>query len=124
MNQICDSTVRGNLQFHNNGTAVEIGSGSRTCLGNSIGGNARGAENNTGATAIFDNVIIGNFQDQNNSARTQVFDNFVKHSLQCQNNSLQFWAGRTLPTRNKASAHHFKFTTLVWLSPFLMLGDS
>lgn len=87
VNQICDSTVGGNLQFHNNGTAVQIGSGSSTCLGNSVGGNAE-VQNNTGATAIFDNVIVGNFQDQNNSARTQVFDNFVEHNLQCQSNSV------------------------------------
>lgn len=44
-------------------------------------------QNNTGATAIFDNVIVGNLQDHDNSARTQVFNNFVEHNLQCQNNA-------------------------------------
>jgi hypothetical protein len=85
-NQICDSTVRGNLQFHNSGTAVEIGSASRSCLGNIIGGNVE-VQNNTGSAAIFDNVIVGNLQDQNNTAPTQVFNNFVEHNLQCQSNS-------------------------------------
>jgi hypothetical protein len=85
-NRICDSTVRGNLQFHNNGTAVEIGSASRSCLGNTIGGNVE-VQNNMSSTAIFDNVIVGDLQDHNNTAPTQVFDNFVERNLQCQNNS-------------------------------------
>jgi hypothetical protein len=85
-NQICDASVHGNLQFHNNGTAVEIGSLSQSCLGNTVGGNVE-VQNNTGSAAILDNVILGNLQDNNNTAPTQVFDNFVEQNLQCQNNS-------------------------------------
>jgi cytoskeletal protein CcmA (bactofilin family) len=84
-NQICDTMVRGNLQFHNNGAAVEIGSAAPSCAGNIIGGNLE-VQNNTGSTAIFDDVVVGNLQDQDNSAATRVFDNFVKQNLQCQNN--------------------------------------
>ncbi len=85
-NQICDTTVRGNLQFHNNGAAVEIGSVSTSCAGNIIGGNVE-VQNNFGSTAIFDNVVVGNLHDHNNTAPTQVFDNFVERDLKCQNNS-------------------------------------
>ena len=85
-NQICDATVRGNLQFQNNGTAVEIGSASPSCAGNIIGGNLE-VQGNTGRTAIFNDIVVGNLQDQNNTAATQVFDNFVEQSLQCQNNT-------------------------------------
>ena len=85
-NQICDTTVGGNLQFHNNGTAVEIGSASTECVGSFIHGNLE-VQNNTAATAMFDNIVIGNLQDQGNVAATRVFDNFVEHNLQCQSNA-------------------------------------
>ncbi len=84
-NQICDATVHGNLQFQNNGTAVEIGSDHPSCAGNIISGDLH-VQNNTGSTAISNNIVGGNLQDQNNTAATQVFDNFVEHNLQCQNN--------------------------------------
>lgn len=85
-NQICDTTVQGNLQFQNNGTAVEIGSSSSSCIGNIVGGNLE-VQNNTGSTAIFNDIVVGNLQDHNNTAPTQVFDNFVEHNLQCENNT-------------------------------------
>jgi cytoskeletal protein CcmA (bactofilin family) len=84
-NEICDTTVRGNLQFQNNGTAVEIGSDLPSCAGNSVGGNLE-VQNNTGSTAISNDIVVGNLQDHNNTAATQVFDNFVEQNLQCQNN--------------------------------------
>jgi hypothetical protein len=85
-NQICDATVRGNLQFQNNGTAVEIGATTPSCLGNIIGGNIQ-VQNNTSSTAITNNVVVGNLEDHNNAAPTGVFDNYVEQNLQCQNNS-------------------------------------
>ncbi len=63
-NQICGTTVKGNLQFHNNGTAVDIGAAG--CVGNSVG---------------------GNLQVQNNTAAVNIFGNAVGHSLQCSSNS-------------------------------------
>jgi hypothetical protein len=85
-NQICDTTVRGNLQFHNNGPAVQIGSTLPSCAGNIIGGNLE-VHNNTGSTTISNDIVVGNLQDHNNTAATQVFDNFVEQNLQCQNNA-------------------------------------
>lgn len=93
-NQICDTTVRGNLQFQNNGTAVEIGSASTVCAGNLIGGNME-VQNNFASTAVFDNIVVGNIHDHNNTAPTQVFNNFVERDLQCQNNSSIAGAGNS-----------------------------
>jgi hypothetical protein len=84
-NQVCGSTVKGNLQFRNNGTAIEIGSAS-PCAGNMIGGNLT-VQNNRAATTVVGNAVTGNLQDQNNIAATQVFSNVVGNNLQCQNNS-------------------------------------
>jgi hypothetical protein len=84
-NQICDSMVLGDLQFQNNGTAVEIGSALPACAGNIVGGNLE-VNNNTGSTAISDDIVVGNLQDHNNTAATRVFNNFVEHNLECQNN--------------------------------------
>jgi len=84
--QVCGATVRGNLQFQNNGTAVVIGSAAPLCAGNVIGGNLE-VHNNMASIAIFNNTVGGNVQVQNNSAPTQVFNNTVKQNLQCQNNS-------------------------------------
>lgn len=86
-NQVCGSTVSGNLQFHNNGTSVQIGSASESlCVGNVIGGNLE-VHNNTGSTAIFSNTVGGNLDDHNNTAPTQVFSNSVRQNLQCVSNS-------------------------------------
>jgi hypothetical protein len=82
--QICGIKIQGNLQFQNNGVAVQIGD-SAACPGNVIGGNLQ-IQNNTGSTVIFGNAVGGNLQDQNNAA-TQVFSNQVGGSLQCQNNA-------------------------------------
>lgn len=84
-NQICDSMVLGDLQFQNNGTAVEIGSALPACAGNIVRGNLE-VNNNTGSTAISDDIVVGNLQDHNNTAATRVFNNFVEHNLECQNN--------------------------------------
>ena len=85
-NNVCGSTVSGNLQFVNNGTFVEIGSASPSCMGNVIGGNLE-VHNNRGSTTIFGNIVTGNLDDHNNTAPTQVFDNTVKRNLQCVGNS-------------------------------------
>jgi len=93
-NQVCGATVKGNLQFQNNGTAVQIGSASPACPVNVIGGNLE-VHNNTSSTAIFYNTVGGNLQDQNNTASTQVFSNKVTKNLQCQNNSSIAGGGNT-----------------------------
>ena len=93
-NQVCGSTVSGDLQFQNNGTAVQIGSSSPTCPGNTIGGNLT-IQGNTAATVIFGNSIGGNLQDQNNTAATQVSNNTVGNNLQCQSNTTISGGGNT-----------------------------
>ena len=65
-NQICDSVVTGNLQYQNSETPVEIGSGSPTCTGNTIGGNVQ-FHNNSAQGLISNNTINGNLQCQSDS---------------------------------------------------------
>jgi hypothetical protein len=101
-NQVCATNVGNDLQFQQNGTAVQIGSSSQSCPGNVIGGNLV-VQNNTAATVIFGNSVTGNLQDQNNTALTQVFSNTVKNYLQCQNNR-SITGGGTPPSRSRASA--------------------
>ena len=68
-NQICDATVKGDLQFENNGTAVQIGSPSPSCVGNIIGGNLQ-VQNNTASMRVFINIVGNNLQCQQNSSIT------------------------------------------------------
>ncbi|MFZ2062417.1 MAG: hypothetical protein WAU82_15510 [Candidatus Binatus sp.] len=65
-NQVCDSHITGNLQYQNSGTPVEIGSGSPTCTGNTIGGNVQ-FHNNNAQGLISNNTINGNLQCQNDT---------------------------------------------------------
>jgi hypothetical protein len=114
LNQVCGTKVAGNLQFHNNGTRVEIGSASPACPGNTIGGNLE-VHNNAAATQIFGNTVNGNLQEHNNTASTQassnavgsnmevnsntaatqVFSNTITNNLQCQNNTSITGGGNT-----------------------------
>lgn len=66
-NQICGTTVLGNLQFHNNATAVAIGQGTATCPGNSISGGLQ-VQNNTAAATIIGNTVSGNLQCSGNTS--------------------------------------------------------
>jgi hypothetical protein len=113
--QICDTTVRGNLQFQNNGAPLLIGAAApASCAGNRLGGNLTiqnntaattvsdnlvtgnlQAQNNSGATIVNGNIVTGNLQDQNNTAATQVFSNIVGNILQCQQNSSITGGGNT-----------------------------
>ena len=96
LNQICNATVYGNLQIHNNGTAVQIGSASPSlCTGNVIVGNLE-VHNNTGSTSMFGNTVSGNLDDHNNTAPTQVFGNTVMKDLQCNSNSSIIGGGTRL----------------------------
>jgi len=84
-NQICGTNVGGNLHFHDNGTAIQIGAASK-CVGNSIAGNLQ-VQNNSASTTLFNNSVGGNTQDQNNTAAALVVGNAVGGNLQVQNNS-------------------------------------
>jgi hypothetical protein len=85
-NQVCDTQILGNLQYQNDGTAVQIGSASPTCTGNTIGGNLQ-VQNNTADTTIDDNTVKGNLQVNGDSGTTDVSANAVGGNLQCQNNN-------------------------------------
>jgi hypothetical protein len=92
LDQICGATVSGNLQVHNNGVPVQIGSSSTACPGNTVTGNLE-VHNNTAQTFVFDNHVKGNLQDNNNVTSasvvpaTEVVGNVVSGNLQCQSNS-------------------------------------
>ncbi len=81
-NQICGSKVKGNLTFHNNGTAVAIGTTSASCPGNSIGNDLQ-VNNNTAAVQVFDDTVGGNLQCQSNSTITGGGDTAKSTQGQC-----------------------------------------
>ena len=83
-NQICGTTVKGDLQYQNCAAGVQIDGAS--CAGNTIGGNLQ-VQNNTAATLLIGNNVHGDLQDNNNTAATQVTGNTVGNNLQCQNNT-------------------------------------
>jgi len=66
-NQICGTKVKGNLTFHNNGTAVAIGTTSASCPGNTIGNDLQ-INNNLALVKVFDDTVAGNLQCQNNAS--------------------------------------------------------
>jgi len=81
-NQICGTRVKGNLTFHNNGTAVAIGTTSASCPGNTIGNDLQ-VNNNTAAVQVFDDTAGGNLQCQNNSSITGGRDTAKSLQGQC-----------------------------------------
>jgi hypothetical protein len=85
-NQVCGSTVVGDLEYQSNGTSVLIGSGSPSCAGNVIKGNLQ-VIGNTAATTINGNTVSGNVQVQNNTAAVTVVGNTITASLQVQGNT-------------------------------------
>jgi len=89
VNRVCGTTVENDLQFHDNGTRVQIGSTSAAaCRGNTIGNNLD-VHNNTAATAIDANIVGGNLTDNNNTAATEIFNNTITGNLQCSGNVAQ-----------------------------------
>lgn len=58
-NHVCGATINGNLLFHNNAGAVDIGA--TNCAGNLIGGNLQ-VQSNSAAVTIFANTIGKNLQ--------------------------------------------------------------
>jgi hypothetical protein len=86
-NEVCGSTVEGNLQVLGNGTPVDVGSATPSlCAGNHVLGNLD-VESNSAATAVYGNTVGGNLVDENNRGSTKVFSNKVLDSLECQNNT-------------------------------------
>jgi hypothetical protein len=81
-NQICGTKVKGNLTFHNNGTAVAIGTTSASCLGNTIGNDLQ-INNNVASVQVSDDAVTGNLQCQNNSVITGGGDTAKSLQGQC-----------------------------------------
>lgn len=79
--QICGSTVGGNLQVHNNDAPITIGDPSIDCQGNTIGGNLQ--INNDAAVQVFDDMVTGNLQCQNNTSITGDMDTAKLLQGQC-----------------------------------------
>ena len=65
-NQICGSSVAGNVAVSTNAVPISIGSGTLSCLGNTFGANV--------------DITF-------NTAPVQVFDNFVQKNLVCSSNT-------------------------------------
>ena len=87
LSQVCDATVLGNVEVHNNQSTIQIGSSDASvCGGNVLVGNVE-VHNNDGATFLFANTASGNLHDHNNSGPTQVFNNTVILDLQCDGNT-------------------------------------
>jgi YVTN family beta-propeller protein len=125
-NQVCGSTIRGDLHFRNNGDPVVIGSPNQSlCAGNVIHGNLE-VQNNTGTTVIYGNTVRFDLLDQNNRAATvidgnivgwdllaecnrvstQVFSNSVKHDISCRDDA-RITGGRNTAERKQGQCSHF-----------------
>ena len=82
-NRICGTRVKGNLTFHNNGTAVAIGTtSSASCPGNTIGNDLQ-INNNLALVQVFDDAVGGNLQCQGNSSITGSGDTAKSLQGQC-----------------------------------------
>ena len=97
-NQVCGTTVHGDLQLQNNLSAILIGAGPIACAGNIVGGNLQ-VQNNSGATTIVGNTVTGNLDDQGNTGPTQVFSNVVGNDLTCQQDSVITGGGNTAKSK-------------------------
>jgi hypothetical protein len=115
VNQVCGSTVMGDLIFQNNGAAILIGSdGPTTCAGNSVWGNLTiqgnsapvsvtgntvsnnlTVQNNSGSTVINGNTVGGNLIDHNNTGANQLFADGIARNLLCQGNTAITGGGDT-----------------------------
>ncbi len=110
--QICGTTIEGNVAFQNNDIGLVIGWPSASCAANTIRGNVQVSNNNTGTNSIAidgntitnnlevnnnvtttgsnkisGNTVGANLQDMTNIGLNTVDLNDVTKNLQCQGNS-------------------------------------
>jgi hypothetical protein len=97
INQVCGSSVGGNLQFMDNNSAVQIGSGPG-CPGNFVTGDLQ-IINNAAGVQLVGNGVGGNLQVLNNNGSAQVFSNRVTYNLQCQSDSSITGGGNTAASK-------------------------
>ena len=75
LNQVCSTTVHGNLKLQNNGVPIQIGSAS--------------------AASCDGNVIVGNVDIQNNVGQISVVNNTITENLRCEDNTSITGSGNT-----------------------------
>jgi hypothetical protein len=68
-NQVCQSTILGNLSVTNNLGSVLLGSNASICVGNSFGKNVS-IQGNTGSISVFDNKVAHSLSCSANSSIT------------------------------------------------------
>lgn len=85
-NDVCGTTVTGNMELENVGATLNIGSSSPTCTGNSIGGHLL-VKDNSGLTNIYDNFVTDNLHVESETGSTQVYNNNVGKDLLLDTNS-------------------------------------
>jgi len=112
-NEVCGSTLNGDLTLEGNNAAVSIGGGRVGCPPNTIGGNVQ-TTGSTSLTGISGNTIGGDLQVTNNTGNTDltlnqvggnvevlsnatatIIGNTVTGSLDCENNSSIQGSGNT-----------------------------
>ncbi len=87
MNSVCDSTVFGTLQIHNNTSPIQIGSSSAATCGSNALVSDLVVFSNSSSTSIFGNFVSGSLNAYNNTGSTALFSNSVAQTLQCSANS-------------------------------------
>ena len=86
-NSICGTTVYGNMQFANNGTAVQMGTTVPVfCAGNTIG-RALEVVDNSSSALMFDNSVGSSISVVGNTGPVDVVGNAVGGNLLCQGNA-------------------------------------
>ncbi len=87
LNAICDSTIFGDLQVHQNTSPVQIGSSAAGSCGSNTLVSDLVVFSNSSSTSIVGNVVSGSLNAYSNSGATAVFSNSVAQKLLCQANS-------------------------------------
>lgn len=106
-NQVCGTTVSGNVNVQNNGTPVLMGANvPNGCIGNTVRGNVQ-VQNNWAPSSVIGNTVGGNLSDQNNSAATQLFNNTVSGNLNCQNDTVIQGGGNTVGKQKQGQCAAF-----------------
>jgi hypothetical protein len=87
LNSVCDSTIFGTMQIHNNTSPIQIGSSSAATCGSNALVSDLVVFSNSSSTSIVGNVVSGSLNAYSNGGSTAVFGNSVAQTLQCSANS-------------------------------------
>ena len=126
-NDVCGTTVTGDMDLDNVSTTLNIGSSAPTCTGNSIGGHLRIEGNSgpasilqqlcsliilhvgsdTGLMQVYSNNVGKNLVLNTNSWSMAVFNSTIVDNLKCVNYFLFLGGGKTAKKKRKISARLF-----------------